>query len=54
MIEDQQRRIGAIDLLDARPALLPIDIAAVRARRIYRRLVDAESQERESTLLLGD
>jgi phenylpropionate dioxygenase-like ring-hydroxylating dioxygenase large terminal subunit len=45
MIEDQQRRIGEIDLLDSRPALLPIDIAAVRARRIYRRLVDAEGRE---------
>jgi phenylpropionate dioxygenase-like ring-hydroxylating dioxygenase large terminal subunit len=43
MIEDQQRRMGGIDLLDSRPALLPIDMAAVRARRIYRRLVDAES-----------
>lgn len=44
MIEDQQRRIGDVDLLDCRPALLPIDIAAVRARRIYRRLLDAERE----------
>jgi vanillate O-demethylase monooxygenase subunit len=44
MIEDQQRRIGEVDLLESRPALLPIDIAAVRARRIYRRLVDAERE----------
>ena len=43
MIEDQQRRVSDVDLMDLRPALLPIDIAAVRARRIYRRLVDAES-----------
>jgi phenylpropionate dioxygenase-like ring-hydroxylating dioxygenase large terminal subunit len=43
MIEAQQSRIGDVDLLDSRPALLPIDNAAVRARRTYRRLVDAES-----------
>ena len=42
MIEAQQSRMGGVDFLDSRPALLPIDIAAVRARRIYRRLVDAE------------
>lgn len=45
MIEAQQSRIGAVDLLDSRPALLPIDIAAVRARRIYRRLVEAEQAQ---------
>jgi vanillate O-demethylase monooxygenase subunit len=42
MIEAQQSRMGAVDLLDFRPALLPIDIAAVRARQIYRRLVESE------------
>jgi vanillate O-demethylase monooxygenase subunit len=42
MIEAQQSRMNGVDLLDSRPALLPIDIAAVRARRIYRRLVEAE------------
>jgi hypothetical protein len=45
MIEAQQSRIGDADLLDSRPALLPMDVAAVRARRIYRRLVEAEQAE---------
>src|ERR1700677_426623 len=35
MIEAQQSRIRGADLLDSRPALLPMDLAAVRARRIY-------------------
>ena len=48
MIEDQQTRIGDLDLMDARPALLPIDLAAVRARPIYRRLVEAENSTNPS------
>lgn len=42
MIEAQQRRIGDADLLDCGPALLSIDNASTRARRVYRRLVEAE------------
>jgi vanillate O-demethylase monooxygenase subunit len=42
MIEAQQRRIGSADLLDLGPALMPIDIAPVRARRIYDRLLAEE------------
>jgi vanillate O-demethylase monooxygenase subunit len=42
MIEAQQARIGRSDLLDCAPALLPIDNASTRARRICRRLAQAE------------
>jgi phenylpropionate dioxygenase-like ring-hydroxylating dioxygenase large terminal subunit len=42
MIEGQQANIGDADLMDCRPALLAIDNASTRARRMYRRLVDAE------------
>ncbi|MFZ2983113.1 MAG: aromatic ring-hydroxylating dioxygenase subunit alpha [Sphingobium sp.] len=42
MIEAQQARIGVEDLMDCRPALLSIDNASTRARRLYRRLVEAE------------
>lgn len=42
MIEAQQRRIGDADLLDCGPALMAIDNASTRARRIYRRCLAAE------------
>jgi len=42
MIEAQQSRIGHNDLFDCQPTLLTIDNASIRARRIYRRLVEAE------------
>lgn len=42
MIEAQQAQIGSADLLDCSPALLSIDNASTRARRVYRRLVEAE------------
>jgi len=42
MIEAQQQRIGSANLLDLGPALMPIDIAPVRARRIYERLLASE------------
>ncbi|MCP3731371.1 aromatic ring-hydroxylating dioxygenase subunit alpha [Sphingomonas sp. MG17] len=42
MIEAQQEQIGEADLLDCAPTLLSIDNASTRARRIYRRLVEAE------------
>lgn len=42
MIEAQQRRIGDADLLDCSPALMAIDNASTRARRIYRRCVATE------------
>jgi len=44
MIEAQQARIGSSDLLDCGPALMSIDNASTRARRIYQRLVKAEQQ----------
>lgn len=43
MIEAQQQRIGTSDLLDCRPALMSIDNASTRARRIYKRLLAAQS-----------
>lgn len=42
MIEAQQARIGTADLLDCNPALMAIDNASTRARRVYRRLAEAE------------
>jgi vanillate O-demethylase monooxygenase subunit len=44
MLEAQQLRVGDADLLDCSPALMRIDNASTRARRIYRRLVDAEQK----------
>ena len=43
MIEAQQKRIGVSHLFDCSPALLPIDNASTRARRVYHRLVRAEA-----------
>ncbi|WP_176596217.1 aromatic ring-hydroxylating dioxygenase subunit alpha [Sphingobium sp. 15-1] len=43
MIEAQQRALGDVDLFERKPALLGIDNGSTRARRIYRRLVDAEA-----------
>jgi len=43
MIEAQQRRVGAVDLLEQNPALLQIDSASVRVRRIFSQMVKAES-----------
>jgi phenylpropionate dioxygenase-like ring-hydroxylating dioxygenase large terminal subunit len=43
MIEAQQRRVGDVDLLEQKPALLPIDSASVRARRLLRQLINAEA-----------
>lgn len=42
MIEAQQRRLGGSDLFDEKPALLQIDAASTRARRIYDRLLASE------------
>ncbi|KKW91562.1 aromatic ring-hydroxylating dioxygenase subunit alpha [Sphingobium chungbukense] len=50
MIEAQQARIGKADLLECGPALISIDNASTRARRIYRRLVEAEKKAMESAL----
>jgi phenylpropionate dioxygenase-like ring-hydroxylating dioxygenase large terminal subunit len=44
MIEGQQANIGNLDLMDCGPALLAIDNASTRARRMYRRLVAAEHE----------
>jgi phenylpropionate dioxygenase-like ring-hydroxylating dioxygenase large terminal subunit len=43
MIEAQQRRIGARDLLEEGPALMQIDTASVRARRRFNRLLAQEA-----------
>lgn len=39
MIDAQQRMLGVVDIMDTKPALLPIDKAAVLARRELRRLI---------------
>ncbi|MDR3096683.1 MAG: aromatic ring-hydroxylating dioxygenase subunit alpha [Paraburkholderia sp.] len=46
MLEAQQARIGDTDFWDARPALLPIDRGAIRARRIMEGLITAEREGR--------
>jgi hypothetical protein len=43
MIEAQQRRVGVVDLLDQHPALLGIDAASVRVRRILSQMMTAEA-----------
>jgi len=43
MIEAQQRRVGTVDLLEQHPALLAIDSASVRVRRILSQMIKAES-----------
>ena len=43
MIEGQQRRLGAAELFDLKPALLATDGGSTRARRIYDRLLAAEA-----------
>jgi phenylpropionate dioxygenase-like ring-hydroxylating dioxygenase large terminal subunit len=43
MIEAQQRRVGMVDLLDQHPALLGIDAASVRVRRILSQMLKAEA-----------
>jgi vanillate O-demethylase monooxygenase subunit len=43
MIEAQQRRVGVVDLLDQHPALLGIDAASVRVRRILSQMMIAEA-----------
>jgi phenylpropionate dioxygenase-like ring-hydroxylating dioxygenase large terminal subunit len=43
MIEAQQRRVGNVDLLEQHPALLAIDSASVRVRRILSQMIRAES-----------
>lgn len=43
MIEAQQRRLGDADLFDRSPVLLATDAASTRARRVYARLLKAQS-----------
>lgn len=43
VIEDQQRNLGEVDLLEARPVILKADAAAVRARRLLAKLIRNES-----------
>jgi phenylpropionate dioxygenase-like ring-hydroxylating dioxygenase large terminal subunit len=43
MIEAQQKRIGSADLMDLGPALMEIDAAPVKARRMLNRLIAAEA-----------
>ncbi|MDX3906335.1 MAG: aromatic ring-hydroxylating dioxygenase subunit alpha [Pigmentiphaga sp.] len=42
MLEAVQQAMGTTDLMSLKPVLLPIDTAAVRARRIVRHLLEAE------------
>ncbi len=44
MIEAQQQRVGEIDLFDQHPALLSVDIASTKARRMFERLLAAEAR----------
>ena len=46
MLEKQQKRMGTHDLWSLRPVLLPIDTAAVRARRVLDRLIEKETRSR--------
>lgn len=43
MIEAQQRRVGAVDLLEQHPSLLHIDAASVRVRRLLSQMIKAEA-----------
>ncbi len=45
MIEGQQKRIGDTDLMELGPALMTIDAAPVKARRILARLIAAEMDQ---------
>jgi phenylpropionate dioxygenase-like ring-hydroxylating dioxygenase large terminal subunit len=45
MIELQQRAVGDEDFMSLKPALLPIDAASSRARRLYDKLLQAERSE---------
>lgn len=49
VVEMQQREIGNVDLMALRPALLPTDRAAVRARRINQALLEAEALAKTTT-----
>jgi vanillate O-demethylase monooxygenase subunit len=49
MIEAQQRRVGAVDLLEQHPALLGIDAASVRVRRILSQMINAERSSGAAT-----
>ncbi len=46
MIESVQRMMGGHDLMSLRPVLLPVDAAAVRARRVMERLRTGEAEQR--------
>jgi vanillate O-demethylase monooxygenase subunit len=43
MVEAQQRRIGAAELMSLKPVLLPVDTGAIRARRRLAALISEES-----------
>jgi phenylpropionate dioxygenase-like ring-hydroxylating dioxygenase large terminal subunit len=45
MIELQQAAVGNDDFMSMKPALLPIDMASTRARRMYDRLLQTERSE---------
>lgn len=44
MIDAQQEMVGEADIMDLRPGMLPIDKAAVLARRTLNRLISAQPQ----------
>ena len=43
MLEAVQQAMGTADLMSLKPILLPIDTAAVRARRVVRQLLEEEA-----------
>jgi phenylpropionate dioxygenase-like ring-hydroxylating dioxygenase large terminal subunit len=51
MIEAQQQRVGNVDLLEQHPALLAIDSASVKVRRILSQMIKAESTATSSQQL---
>jgi vanillate O-demethylase monooxygenase subunit len=44
MIEAQQQRIGEIDLFEQHPALLAVDVASTKARRMFERLLASDAR----------
>lgn len=50
MLEAQQRNIGNVDLMELRPVMNKADHASVQARRIMKRLIDAEASTTQAVL----
>jgi vanillate O-demethylase monooxygenase subunit len=50
MLEAQQARMGGQEFWSMQPALLPIDMGAIRARRVMERLIAKEAAQRAERL----